>query len=69
MPDTFTRTFRFSDRVPRGRAHYYASNGSLDYDIGQNEIMPPLAVWQVCELSMADALRLLGHSIEESASA
>ena len=59
-PHEFVRTFRFAERVPRWRAHYYDAEGVLRYDMRESEVMPPLDAWTVCELPQADMLRLVG---------
>lgn len=64
----FTRTFRFSERVPRWRAHFYDAAGALVFDMNESEILPPLSAWTVCELPLADAARLAGGTevVDES---
>lgn len=56
----FIRTFRFSERVPRWRAHFYNAAGERVFDIRESELLPPLGAWTVCELSIEDAARLGG---------
>ena len=59
-PTEFVRTFRFSPTVPRWRAHYFAEDGTLVFDMRESDVMPPLNAWATCVLPLADMARLAG---------